>query len=76
VVYLWPCHQQAWQVFLACQTQWRVGLQGATGLDYGAVRVVMDMAGVGRQQRAQVFGAVRVCEAQVLDEWQRTSQRQ
>lgn len=31
---------------MACQTQWRVGMNGATGLDYGGVQAVMQMRGI------------------------------
>jgi len=70
-LYLWPCNRQAWGVFLACATQWRVGWGGATGLDYAAVRVVMDVEGVGKKHRAEVFQGVRAMEYAVLDEWER-----
>ena len=40
---LWPEHQTALQIFGALQTQWRVGMAGATGLDYAALPTVMEL---------------------------------
>lgn len=71
-VYLWPCNVQAWAVFVACRTQWRVGMAGATGLDYAAVRVVMDLLDVGKKHRAGVFAGVRVAENAALRVWAAT----
>ncbi|MFA9950834.1 DUF1799 domain-containing protein [Dentiradicibacter hellwigii] len=35
---LWPENALPMQVFMAMQTQWRIGMGGATGLDYSALR--------------------------------------
>ena len=53
-------------VFMAMQTQWRVGMAGATGLDYGVLPAVMDMMCVDMQERRHVFAKVRVVEAEFL----------
>ncbi len=53
--------------------QWRTGMGGATGLDYSAVPVVMDMVGVkGKRRRREVFRDVRVMEKEALRTWRRT----
>ncbi|WP_024328862.1 MULTISPECIES: DUF1799 domain-containing protein [unclassified Thioalkalivibrio] len=38
---VWPENWDAVEVFLRCQTQWRVGMAGATGLDYAGVDVAL-----------------------------------
>ncbi len=47
-------------------TQWRIGMAGATGLDYAAMPVVMDMVGVGRKSRPEVFASVQIMEQEAL----------
>lgn len=61
------------QVFLASGTQWRVGMGGATGLDYTAVRAVMGLLGVTDERSC--FWRVQVLEQQMLDHWERRSQQ-
>ena len=51
---------------MVLQTQWRVGTNGATGLDYAALPAVMDLCGVRRKQRPDVFWALRVMEGESL----------
>ena len=53
-------------VFVAMSTQWRVGMSGATGLDYNALPVVMRMNGVRPADRASVFDGVRTMEDTAL----------
>ncbi len=67
--YLWSCNVIAMHVFMAMQTQWRVGMAGATGLDYGVLPAVMDMMCVDMQERRRVFSKVRVVEAEFLAAW-------
>lgn len=67
--YLWPCNATAMHVFSAMQTQWRVGMAGATGLDYGVLPAVMDMMCVDMQERKRLFAKVRVVEAEFLSVW-------
>lgn len=63
---LWPEHQTALQIFGAVQTQWRVGMAGATGLDYTALPIVMELYQVAPADRRQVFDDVRVMEGEAL----------
>lgn len=66
--YVHPSNWQAFQVFEACQTQWRlvVGMGGVVyqGLDYPAVLSVLDAWGV--KKRTKVFEQVRSLEAGAL----------
>jgi len=47
-------------------TQWRVGVYGATGLDYGVLPGVMRMTGILVQEDADIFRDVRFMEAEAL----------
>lgn len=47
-------------------TQWRVGMAGATGLDYGALPAVMRLTGISAADRAEVFEGVRTMEDAAL----------
>ena len=50
-------------------TQWRVGMAGATGLDYTALPAVFDLCGIKKKRRADVFDALRVLEGEALRIW-------
>lgn len=58
-------------VFIAVQTQWRIvaGMSGSmvTGLDYAALKGAMDMLGVSKKKRPQLFDDVRILEAAWLE---------
>ena len=43
---VWPDNVPTLNVFVAMSTQWRVGYNGATGLDYAALPVVEDRVGI------------------------------
>lgn len=55
-----------WQ---AVQTQWRVGMAGATGLDYVAVLQLLRDAYPKRKKRLQIFRDICVCERTQLECW-------
>jgi hypothetical protein len=63
---LWLENQTPFEVFVALQTQWRVGMGGPTGLDYAAVPVVLELYQVAPESRRRVFDDVRVMEAEAL----------
>jgi hypothetical protein len=56
-------------LWLAAQTQWRSGMAGATGLDYGGVEALMRLRGLPRSQRAERFAEVQVMERAALAAW-------
>ena len=70
-LWLWPENRPAWDLWLCLQTQWRVGMAGATGLDYSAVAAVMHMQGTPRKKRPELLALLRVMEAEVLEVWAR-----
>jgi hypothetical protein len=63
---VWQVNEMSFGVFVALQTQWRIGMGGPTGLDYGAVPVVLDLYQVATDERRRVFDDVRVMEAEAL----------
>lgn len=47
-------------------TQWRVGMNGPTGLDYGVLFVLMDRLGLDEEAFDGLLDDVRVMEAEAL----------
>ena len=68
-LWLWPENRPVWELWLAVQTQWRVGMAGATGLDYSAVAAVMHLQGVPRKERPELLALLRVLEGEALEYW-------
>lgn len=68
-VWIWPENLSAWGFWLRVQTQWRVGFSGRSGLDYGGVRVAMDLLGVDRRDRGELFRMVQAMECAALGVW-------
>lgn len=66
---LWPENLLPMRVFLAMQTQWRIGMGGATGLDYSALPAVEKRLGVRKKERGACFRGVQVIEREVLRVW-------
>lgn len=64
---VWPDNVCAVNVFVSMSTQWRVGANGPTGLDYGALPQVMRMIGVAAKDRLEAFDAVRTMESVALE---------
>ena len=65
-VELWAVNAEAFSVFNSMSTQWRAGMSGATGLDYTSLPIVMDLEGIGADDRKQVFRDVRTMEQEAL----------
>lgn len=66
VIGVWPDNWVAVNTFVALSTQWRVGVAGPTGLDYGALPEVMRMTAVPRSDWPDVFECVRIMESAAL----------
>ena len=45
-VEIWPDTARSFELFVSLRTQWRIGMSGATGLDYAALPVVEDRVGI------------------------------
>jgi hypothetical protein len=67
--FLWPENLLAWQCWMAVQTQWRVGMCGPTGLDYVGVRAFLDLAGLRKKERLEVFSGLHAMESATLGVW-------
>jgi hypothetical protein len=63
---VWPDNLIALNVFIAMQTQWRVGYTGATGLDYTALPAVLSLVGVPADEQPDTFECLRAMEAEAL----------
>nr|WP_139833002.1 MULTISPECIES: DUF1799 domain-containing protein [unclassified Pseudomonas] len=63
---VWPDVWPAFRVFEAMRTQWRIGMRGATGLDYTSIRHVASFLGISRAQTADIFPDIRVMEIEAL----------
>lgn len=65
---VWPENWQSVGFFMDyCRTQWRVGMGGATGLDYTAVLACLRTLRLGRERSDELFADVRVMEAAALE---------
>ena len=62
---VWPDNWPVVELFLRCQTQWRVGVNGLVGLDYGAVSWVLRLYATEDQHRAMLED-LQVMESAVL----------
>lgn len=67
--YLWPENEWVWRFFLACRTQWREGFEGATGLDYAGVEVLMLRLRVPRRRQDRLHEFIRGMELAALVGW-------
>lgn len=64
--WLWSENAAAWELFLACATQWRYGLNGVTGLDYSALVPVMAVHEIPASEQRDTLDRVRLLERGVL----------
>lgn len=71
-VEIWSDVWDSYQVFSAMNTQWRVGMNGITGLDYTPLNQVMDLFNI--KDRATVFSDLRIMEVKALEVMHKRSQ--
>lgn len=65
-VEVWPCCWDSVRLFEAMGTQWRAGMGGAYGLDYGVVRDVAHLIGIDRKSLPGAFTDLRTLEHEAL----------
>lgn len=65
-VEIWPENVQAYELFCAMDTQWRIGMAGPTGLDYAALPMALRMIGAARADWQQLMADIRVMESAAL----------
>lgn len=76
VCHLWPENLLPWECWHYVQTQWRMGMGGATGLDYTAVLAYLkDGKGLRGKKRREVFGLLQLCERETLRVWAEKRER-
>ncbi|KAF1071007.1 MAG: hypothetical protein GAK45_00622 [Pseudomonas citronellolis] len=63
---LWPCVARAFRPFEAMGTQWRVGVNGAVGLDYAPLWGLLEILDIGGADRHGVFEDIRRMEHEAL----------
>lgn len=63
---VWTENKAVFDLFSLMGTQWRIGMGGPTGLDYGAVLAVMREMGVTGDAALVMLDDVRVMESQAL----------
>lgn len=66
--WLWPCNVSSLELWFRVQTQWRVGMAGATGLDYSGVESTLRLSAVPRKDWPRQFGDVQAMESAWLQE--------
>ena len=62
----WPDNGLSLVVFSQLSTQWRTGMNGATGLDYTAAVTLMELHSVDKAERLSLFSDLRVLEEEAL----------
>jgi len=69
--WLWPESEEAFDLWLSIQTQWSVGMGGATGLNYPGVEACMRLRGLKKKSRQKLFLPIQMMERVCLEEWAR-----
>jgi hypothetical protein len=67
-VELWPENWPAWRLFSRLATQWRIAMNGPTGLDYQPLMRLLDLEDLGPADWQDRFDDVRVLEAAALEQ--------
>lgn len=67
--WLWPENEEVFWVWLGLQTQWMVGMAGATGLNYSGVESDLRMLEIPRARRRQFYVSIKHMEHAALEEW-------
>ncbi len=69
---VWPENLQAFELFEAMRTQWRVAMGGPVGLDYTVLAWLMDLKRVPLDERAALLDDIRLMESAALAEMSKT----
>ena len=63
---VWPENMPAINLFNTVSSQWRIGMNGPTGLDYNVLFVRMERMKLSEQDYEWLFDDIRVIEAAAL----------
>ena len=66
IIEVWDMNWETFTLFHSLSTQWRVGMGGATGLDYTAVAATADMIGIEKKELQFMFPDIQVMENEAL----------
>lgn len=66
VVEVWPENWPAVDLFVRVGTQWRVGMGGASGLDYNVVWRMIDRLRLGAEQEDDLFEDIQHLEREAM----------
>lgn len=68
VIWLLPDVEKVVEVFVSMGTQWRIGMNGATGLDYSALPFVLKALNVLEGEWGDILDDIRLMESVALKE--------
>lgn len=63
---IWPDNLAAFEIFSFLGTQWRVGMSGATGLDYNVVYRKMDRLSLAPEEYDALERDIQIMESAAL----------
>lgn len=61
----------AWLFYVSISTQWRIGMQGATGLDYTAVIAVIKLNITKRKHQQRMLENMQLIERGIINQRER-----
>lgn len=70
-VEVWPENARAVRLFLRLRTQWRIGMGGPTGLDYGVLPLLIDRAAMSFDEWDELMHDLQTLEYAALAEMHR-----
>lgn len=65
-VLVWEINWPTFRLFNALHTQWRIGMSGATGLDYNVIPMVAKSLGINNKELNAMFPDLQVMENEAL----------
>lgn len=65
-VEVWPENWPSWSLFCQVSTQWRIGMGGPTGLDYGAIYPLLDRIATDPAEWMDLFEDIQTLERTAL----------
>lgn len=63
---VWDINWNTFCLFDSMRTQWRVGMGGATGLDYSSLPAVAKMLGIKKKELQDMFSDIQAMENEAL----------
>ena len=73
IIEIWQENYESYLVFTCMSTQWRIGMNGATGLDYSALGEIWRRLKIPIANRDDVFQDIRIMENKALETMRKNS---